>query len=227
MAGFGVAADPLSFTDTEVEIQSVSVSPAGSEAQCEDSNGDIIESTVYGEHSPIEVTYKVCTGGTFPTATKLGDTKGSYIITGITATRNNKDALSVSVSALPSAIFIIDSSNPTPKYTIPWPTGYLAGGIGALNGAFIPSAGRTISSSISATVSFVIIADSVGDPACTGLYGGRAEGSNEVQTCDTAVAGAADTANGWTLAAGSGATNETNTEYQTGTFTTFQNITQD
>jgi len=221
--GFGVSTDPFSFTDTYVEIQSRSVSPEGSEAQCEDSNGDIIESTIHGEFSPVEATYKVCRTGTFDSVVKIGAVKGSYVITSIAATRNNKDALSVTVMGTPKSIFGDTATIPT--YTPVWPAGYLAGGLGALEAGVSVSAGRVISSSITFAADNVKVADSLGDIACVGLFGGRMEATNELQSCDTEPAATADT--GWTEAAGSGALSEGNTDYVTKTVSAFRNITQD
>ena len=220
---FGVTSDPFSFTDTYVEIQNRNVNPEGSEAQCEDSRGDIIESTIHGEFSPVEATYKVCRGGSFDSVTKIGAVKGSYVITSIAPTRNNKDALSVTVMGTPTSIFGDTATIPT--YTPAWPTGYMAGGLGALEAGLSVSAGRVISSGITFAADNVKVADSVGDYKCTGLFAGRMEATNEVQSCDTEPAAAADT--GWTEAAGSGAIAEGNTEYVTGTFSAFRNIIQD
>lgn len=220
---FGVTSDPFSYTDTYVEIQSRNVNPEGSEAQCEDSRGDIVESTIYGEFSPVEATYKVCRTGSFDSATKIGDVKGSYVITSIAATRNNKDALSVTVMGVPTSIFGDTATIPT--YTPVWPTGYMAGGLGSLEAGISLSAGRSISSSITFAAENVKVPDSVGDFKCVGLFAGRMEATNEVQSCDTEPAASA--ASGWTLAAGNGAIADGNTEYQTATFGAFRNIIQD
>jgi len=220
---YGVTADPFSFTDTSVEIQSRNLNPEGSEAQCEDSRGDIIESTIYGEFSPVEATYKVCRGGSFDSVTKIGAVKGSYVITSIAATRNNKDALSVTVTGIPTAIFGDTATIPT--YTPVWPAGYMAGGLGSLEAGISLSAGRSISSSITFAADNVKVADSLGDISCVGLFAGRMEATNEAQSCDTEPAAAADT--GWTLAPGSGAIADGNKEYQTATFGAFRNIIQD
>jgi len=222
-SGFGVSADPLSFADTYVEPQGVSFSPEGSEAQCEDSNGDVVESTIHGEFTPIEATYKVCRGGSFDSTVKLGTVKGSYVITGITPSRNNRDALSVVVSAIPKSV--VGDTATLPQYTPAWPAGYMAGGQGAGKGAgATATAGRIISSSIAFTVDNVKVADSRGNIVCVGLFGGRMEGTNELTSCDTEVAATADA--GWTLAAGSGSINEVNTDYHSGSVNAFRNITR-
>ncbi len=223
MAGFGVSADPFSFTDTEVEVQGRNVNPEGAEAQCEDANGDVEESTVYGEFSPVEMSYKVCRGGSFDSTVKLGAVKGDYVITSIAVTRNNRDALAVVVTGIPKAIF--GDTATIPNYTPDWPTGYLTGGLGAVAAGVGATAGNVISSTLTFAVQNTMVADSVGDPKCVGIFGGRMDGSTELQSCDTLTAASADT--DWALAPGSGQITEVNTDYQTGTFLAFQNITQD
>jgi hypothetical protein len=204
-------------------IQSRAFSPTGSSAQSEDSKGDVLCEAVFGEYTPLEETFKFCRGSSMDTSVKLGQVEGNYVIKKITATRNNKDALTVAVLGIP--VGSVGDTATLPQYTIPWPTGYSAGGNGAVAAGFTVSAGRVISSSLTAEIKDNPVADSKGDIACMGFFGGRVESNNEVQSCDTAPAAAVT--GDWTASPGSGAAKEGNTEYETKTFQAFINIVRD
>lgn len=217
----GIRSDPFGMTTGF--IQAHNINPEGSSSKAEDSLGDVRCEEVFGQYTPVEATYKFCRGESFDSSVKLGQVKGNYVVTRIVPSRNNKDALSVVVTGIPKAV--VGDTATLPTFTIPWPTGYLAGGNGAKLAGVTLSAGRVISSSITASLENNPIADSVGEVSCMGFYAGRLEATNEVQSCDTqpAAAAAAD----WELSPGSGAQSQSNTDYETATFQAFRNIIRD
>ena len=204
-------------------IQSRSFSPEGSSSKGEDSRGDVLCEEVYGEFTPLEETFKFCRGSDFDSTGKLGEVVGAYVVDKVTLTRNNKEGLQAVVHGIPVAV--VGDTATLPTYTIPWPAGFSAGGNGAKLAGFTVSAGRLISSSVAATLENNPSADSLGDVACMNFFAGRLEASNEVQSCDTAPAAAIAT--DWTESPGSGAASESNTDYETKTFTAFRNIVRD
>jgi len=204
-------------------IQSHNLNPEGSSSKGEDSLGDVLCEEVYGEYSPIEETFKFCRGSSFDSTVKLGQVESSYVISRIVLGRTNKDILTATVTGMPSSI--VGDTATLPTYTIPWPSGYSAGGAGAIAAGITVSAGRLISSSVTASVENTMGLDSNGDPACVNFYAGRLEATNEIQSCDTQPA--ASVAASWTLAPGAGALAETNTDYETGTWGAFRNIVRD
>ncbi len=223
MAGFGATNDPWSFAETGINLVSVgNDARTGSAAQCVDSNGDVVEETVYDTGASYEATYEVCPGKTavfFDTSTdfRLGKVLSSKVITSIAVNRSNTDRLSITIGGenCPTA----DSN--MPKFVPVFPSGYLVGGFGALAAGVTVSAGKVISSSVTNTVQVSKGLDSGGAQVCKNVYAGRAEATNELQSCDTAPAAAADT--GWTLAPGA-AVGESNTGYPTKTVAVFQNL---
>lgn len=204
-------------------IQSHNLNPEGSSSKGEDSLGDVLCEEVYGEYSPIEETFKFCRGSTFDSTVTLGEVSASYVITRIVLSRSNKDILTAVVTGMPASI--VGDTATLPTYTIPWPSGYSAGGAGAIAAGITVSAGRLISSSVTASIENTMSLDSLGDPACMNFYAGRLESTNEIQSCDTQPA--ATVASGWTLAPGAGSLAETNTDYETGTWAAFRNIIRD
>jgi hypothetical protein len=216
----GIRSDPFGLADASSFIQAHNINPEGSSSKSEDSIGDVRCEEVYGQYSPVEATYKVCRGGYFDSTVKLGEVKTGYVITRIVASRNNKDALSVAVTGIPTAV--VGDTATLPNYTIPWPAGYMTGGNGAKLAGVTLTAGRVISSSITASIENNVVADSLGDPACMGFFAGRVEATNEVQSCDTQPSATA--ASNWTLSPGSGAQSQSNTDYESATFSAFRNI---
>ena len=204
-------------------IQSHNTNPEGSSSKGEDSLGDVLCEEVYGEVTPIEEVFKFCRGSTFDSTVQLGEVSSNYVLTRIVLSRSNKEALTATVTGYPVAS--VGDTATLPLYTIPWPTGYSAGGNGAVLAGFTLDAGRLISSSATASIEHNLTLDSVGDPSCAGFFAGRLESTNEVQSCDTQPA--ATIAASWTESPGSGALAETNTDYETGTFSAFRNIVRD
>jgi hypothetical protein len=219
----GIRTDPFGSANASSFIQARTVTPEGQQSKAEDSRGDVLCEETYGEFSPVEGTYKVCRGGSFDSTGKLGAVENGFVIDRIVASRNNKDALQIVKHGIPKSVVGDTASLPT--YTIVWPHDYLKGGNGAKAAGITPTAGRVISSSITASLEHNVVGDSLGEPACMGFYAGRMESTNELQSCDTAPA--ATVAADWTLAPGSGNTSESSTDYETATFAAFRNIVRD
>ncbi len=232
MAGFGAVTDPWGFAETGINLLSSGSSQQGSNAQCPDSLGNVIEETVYDTGSAPTATYLVCAGktATFYDSSdtssiidfRLGKVISNNAITGIVATRSNTDELQLTISGENSPL----GDTALAKFTPVFPSGYLAGGKAALEAGIVSSAGRVISSSVTGSLSVSKGLDSQGAQACKSTYAGRMEANNEFMSCDTLPAAVADTANGWALNPSTGAA-EINTGYPTATFDAFQNLAQD
>jgi hypothetical protein len=229
MAGFGASTDPWSFADTNIHLTGYSSSGQGSSAQALDSRGNILDETTYDTGAEVSATYSVCAGSSaviYDTATsvdfRLGKVISGNVITSIEAARSNTNNIEITISGENTS----EADSDMAKFTPTFPTGYLAGGKGALAAGIVVSAGRVISSSVSASCSVAKSLDSDGAQACKAVYGGRMESNNELMSSDTVPAAVADTANGWTLNA-SPSHAESNTAYPTATYGAYANLAQD
>jgi len=227
MAGFGATIDHWSFADTNIHLVSSSNPVSGSNAQSEDSTGDVLCETVYDTGTAPSSTYRVCKGGTavfYDTAVdfRLGTVISGKVITSIAANRNNKSELEITISGEN----MVGDTASLSTYTPVFPTGYLAGGKNAIEAGIVSSAGRCISSSVTNSVQVAKGLDSLGNQACKEIYAGRAEATNELQSCDTAPAWVADTTNGWALLPNK-SPSEDNTSYNSASGGAFQNILAD
>ena len=228
---FGVTTDTFGLASGNIRCVGAGKAPEANSAQGEDSNGDVICEKNYGADTVFTREYLVGADTAFDAADtlgnyaiKLGSVQSGKQIHSIAAARDNKGELRVTVTGSPQG----DTAANLPTYSIPWPTGYLTGGNGAkMAGLSAVTAGRVISSSITASVQVPKGEDSQGDIATKSSHGGRMEATNEVQSCDTTPDVTYDTANGWAAAAGSGAINQDNTSYESGTFSAFKNLTRD
>ena len=217
--GFGASTDHWGFAGTGINLISSTNPQSGSNAQSEDSNGDVPCETVFDTGLAPSATYEVCQGTTASFAShKLGQVISSQVITSIAATRNNKSRLQIVISGENM------EGDSGATYTPVFPASYLVGGKGALEAGISLSAGRVISSSVTNTVQIVKGLDSLGNQACKEVYAGRAESTNEMQSCDTAPAFSA--AASWTLMPNK-TPNEDNSSYGSTTGGAFQNILAD
>jgi hypothetical protein len=231
MAGFGAKTDPWGFADTKVNLTGYSASGQGSSAQCQDSLGNIVEETTYDTGQEVSATYSVCAGHSAvlfdsdtaaPVDFRLGKVISGNVITSIEVARSNTSNIEITISGENTS----EADSDMAKFTPAFPSGYLAGGKGAIAAGIVISAGKVISSSVSASCSVAKSLDSDGAQACKAIYAGRLESNNELMSCDTIPAAVADTANGWTLNSAPSLA-ESNTAYPTGTFGAYANLDQD
>jgi len=223
-AGFGATTDVWSFADTNVILQaSQPAMKTGSLAQAEDSKGSVTEETSYDTGSTASATYRVNKGGTVSfSAVMLGKVVAGKVVTSIDVSRSNKDDLQVVIAGenCPSADSMVEKVTPV------FDSAFLAGGKNAVAAGIVISKGKVISSSIKCSVQVVKGLSALGAQVIKDVYKGRMEATNEVQSCDTAPAAVADTANGWHLAPAGGAS-QTNTAYGTTTFEAYKNLALD
>jgi hypothetical protein len=230
MPGFGANTDTLAFAETGIHLISVAPSKQGSAAQCPDSNGNVVEETVFDTGTGYVHRYEVDQGKTAliydTTAAKdfrLGKVIGGKVITGINAIRSNTEKLAIELTSENTS----QTDTQVEKFTPSYPANFLAGGKGALAAGIVISAGKVISSSINSNVQVSKGLDSNGDQVTKEVYAGRMEASNELMSNDTDPVAVADTANGWALSPGGSGPGETNTGYPTRTSEAFQNLAQD
>ena len=219
---YGPGSDLLGIATTGVELQSISQSPTGSEAQALNEDGDVEASTVYGQWGTVSCTYKVRTDVAV-TGPNLGSVAGDYYITKLSAKRSNTDTLEITAEGVLATLFEVAPD----EYAVHdiFTTAYLTGGKGAIAAGITVSEGKVISSSIDASISLTPpLLDATGAVVDMDLYAGRVEATNEVQSASSVPAATA--AGSWTLDGGSGSTSDDNTSYGTKTFTAFQNVTK-
>ncbi|GAG83104.1 unnamed protein product [marine sediment metagenome] len=223
---FGVDSDFWAFADTAgaILLQSSTLTPVKTVADCIDSNGDVSAATVYDSFIEYSATYKSCsdtalvfvdTGITF----QLGTVISSKVITGIDVTTSNTDRPEITISGRTCTI----ADSLVHKYDMSdleiagvrkaTPIGVTADTDVAVTG-----------STASATVSTAVVLDSDGAFACMDVYGGRVEATTDLAGCGADPGAAADT--GWTISGGPSDAQE-NTGYSTGSITVFKNISQD
>lgn len=221
-SSFGVTTDLFAVGDTYSHPQSSETSKNGSTAQCLDSQGTIVAETNYDTGLTYSEDLTVCKGGSH-TPAKIGDVTSNKVITSASFDRSNSDALKVNYGGESTVM----TDTQMPKFTIDIDSAYLVGGKGALAAGIIVTKGKVISSSIKVTSSVARVLDSQGVRKCESIYGARMEATNELQSCDTAPAAVADTANGWKLAPSGGGPKQSNTAYPTTTFVAYKALTQD
>jgi hypothetical protein len=219
---FGATTDHFGMTDTGVNLISSDNGKSGSIADCLDSEGDIVAQKPYDTGNTYEETLEVCQGKS-ATLKPLGTVVSSKVITSIKGDRSGTSRLKLTVGGenCPSADSVVR------KFTVDVDSAVLAGGKGGLGIGIIVSKGRVISSSFSATAEVAKGLDSQGRQVCKDVYGAKIEASNELQSCDTAPAAIADTANGWILAPSGGGPKQVNTGYPTTTFNVIKKLAQD
>jgi hypothetical protein len=232
---YGMDSDILGFSDTATGISLQSVSDPtmeASEAQAEDSNGDVVAETLYDTDAGHSVSceYKCyknlllstsdTSGGTATGLSLIvGTVVNGYVITGFDISTGNKEFPGITVNAQKTNA----SDSDVAKYTVDQ-TFYGRKQAQAF-GFAVDTNSRLIGSTL--TVSGDIgdrVLDSTGSELALDLNTGRMEGSHDIQGVTGAPGGAADT--GWSLLNGP-SEDESNTEYASGSATVFQNLTQD
>ena len=223
MSGYGANTDYWGFADTNTKLQGSTKNPTISEAQCEDSNGDVASSTMYDSTADISATYKSCsdTAFVFYDTTKaadfrLGKVIDGYVITSIAPDTNNKERPGLVISGVKcsAADSVVAKYDPSDLE--------IAGVRKATAIGFTPdTATNLLSSSVTGTVQVARVLDSQGAEACCDVYGGRIEATNELVGCTGDPGGAADT--GWTLSGGP-SEDEGNTQYVGGSVSLFKNL---
>jgi len=225
---FGVDTDIWGFGDTaaggSVKIQAVTpADSSATEAQCEDSKGDVSESTMHDTTSSVSASYASCSDTAFvfydTTAGidfRLGKVIGGHVITGIEVTTSNKERPKCTISG--------ESTNSADSDVAKYDPSDLeiAGTRKATAiGATVDTNSKLTGSSATASVSVSKELDSDGNEACKDVYGGRVEASNDFVGCGGAPGADADT--GWTKSAGPSESQE-NTSYATGSISVFKNL---
>jgi len=224
---FGVDTDIWIFADTNVSAQSATpADPSATEAQVEDSKGDVAESTMHDTTSSVSAAYKAINDTAFvfyDTTTavdfRLGVVISGHVITQIEVGTDNKDRPTCTISGQSTTA----SDSDVAKYQ----TGDLeiAGTRKATSiGATEDSLASVVGSSATASVSVTKVLDSDGEEVALDVYGGRIEASNDLVGVGGTPGATADT--GWTLSAGP-SENQENTGYATGTISVFKNIAAD
>lgn len=218
---FGPGTDPFGFATTGIELQSVNGQPTGSEAQCENADGDVTASTVYAQQTTKTAEYAVRTGVT-ATLPDLGLNTATYTPTKLTLKRSNKDSLTITIEGSLSSLFVVAPDLYAINALVD--AAYRTGGKGALAAGITVGTGAVIGGSIECSVQLPPpITDATGAIVdLVGVFGGRVEGTNEMQIATgtpTATAAAS-----WALKADSGAESDDNKSYGTKTFTAFRNV---
>ena len=222
---FGADTDYWSFADTNWELQGSTETPNKSEAQAVDSNGDATTATMYDCYVELSATYRRCNDTAFKlydTAAgvdfRLGKVISSNVITsiGLTTENTGRPEIVISGRACPSADSDVNKYDPS-DLEIAGTRKATPIGVTADTGTNITGASAT------ASVDIAVVLDSVGQPACADVYGGRVEASNDLVGATAAPSATADT--GWTVGGGPSEDRE-NTGYATGSITVFKNLTQ-
>ena len=222
---YAVDSDYWGFRDTNCEVQSSSRDPQPSEAQCEDSNGDVAASTMYDTVTAQSVVYQRCADGIvkfYDTTTGIdfrpGKVIGGYVITSIALGTNNKERPTITISgrSCPSADSAVNKYNPEDLHIA---TERKAVGIGVTP----DTVSKLLSSSGTVAVQVAVVPDSDGNTACLDVYGGRVDASNELAGCTGDPGATVDT--GWTTSGGPSDDQE-NTGYAGGTIGVFKNLAQ-
>lgn len=229
MGSFGVKTDIWGFATAGIESINSSAAPQSAQGQCLDSHGNVTAETVYDTGKSPTQRYRVCKGTTaliFDTATaidfRLGKVINGNAITSIVAEPSNSKDFEIEIGGENSPL----PDSQVAKFTPLYPPGYLAGGKNARLAGAVQTVGSVLSSSINASVTVSKGLDSQGNQSCKEVSAGRMEATNELTTCDTAIAVVADTANGWT-GKPTGDPSQEQTGYPTLTFEAFQNLAED
>ena len=223
----GADTDYFGLADTNVKLQSSSKTPAYSEGQAIDSNGDINASTIY-DSAMVEYssTYRMASDTAlvlFDTTTavdhRLGKVASNIVLTTIDVgtSPDNRPEITMSGQACATADSLVEKYDPSDleisgarKAT---PIGMSADTNSKVTGA-----------SASASVEIGRILDSLGAIANVDVWGGRIEATNDFVGVGDNPGAAADT--GWTLLTPV-SIDQANEEYGTGSGTVFKNITRD
>ena len=222
----GVDTDPWGFADTHVKIQSATPNDSSAtESQCEDSNGDVSESTMHDTQNSITATYKSChdTELVFYDTTsgidfRPGKVISGKVITGIEVATSNKERPTITISgestqSLDTAVSKYDPSDLE-----------ISGERKATKiGATVDTNSKLTGSSGSISVSVTKVQDSNGNEVCKDVYGGRVEATNDFMGCGGAPGASEDT--GWTKSAGP-SKNQENTSYESGSIVVFKNLSK-
>jgi hypothetical protein len=223
---FGVDTDPWGFADTHIKIQSATPhDSSATEAQCEDSNGDVNESTMHDTTNAIVATYQSChdTALVFYDTTagvdfRLGKVIGGKVITSIEVATSNKERPTITITG--ESTSAADTS--VQKYD---PSDLEISGERKATkiGATVDTNSKLVGSSATASVTVVKVLDSDGNEACKDVHGGRVEATDDFVGCAGAPGASEDT--GWTKSAGSSEAQE-NTAYATGSIAVFKNLSK-
>ncbi len=234
---FGATTDHFGFADTNWRPQSTSKSPRSSNAQAEDSNGDIACETVYDTGYTYEVQYRITKGAAadtnhdtnaleWPATLKGGTVVDGIVITGATIETSNTERPLVTVSGED-----IGGADSTAFSTYDWPSvvpsDTNSGALRAVKKAqaigFSPDTNtRVNSSTLDLTTELAATADSQGERVAADVYQGRAEASADLVSCDT-IADISSVDTGWTQN-GPVEQSEENEGYGSSSVNVFQNL---
>lgn len=230
MGGIGTI-DYLGFGDTRFEPQNSSVTPSAQEVQAEDSEGDVVCSSVISAAKAWSVAYRIVQGDTAGSdavdltgvlkvgtiVTPSDDSTAKAVVTKVDLATDNKNWPLLTVSA---DQWFGDTEDHT--YSLVGTTAVQAKKIAQSIGFSEDTNSRVNSASVSYSAQIVRVADSVGTYVKTAIYGGRAEGNGTLVGCTAVAGGAADT--GWTLQNEVEASTD-NESYGTSTYNVFRNLT--
>lgn len=224
---YGITSDILGFAAefTGVTLQGVT-NPvrSPSEAKAMDSNGDVVEETLYdttnGQQRTLNYTaavnetidfYDTLAGRDF----RLGKVIGGYVITGKSISTSNTDFAGIQFTVQKTASADSEVSKYNDGLTF-------NGGKGARKFGFtVDTVTRLTGSSVSAGVSVARTLDSAGEEKAIDVSEGRIDATHNLTGVTGVCGGSADT--GWTLLGGP-SNDESNTGYETGSAVVFQNI---
>jgi len=229
--GFGAQNDPWGIAADSTmgvtwKLQSVSTDVSPSEAECQDSNGDVAAATMYDTANTTKsATYIACDTGTlvlYDTTTsvdyRLGKVISGFAITGISLETSNTSQVTMTVDGLKTAEADGDMNKYDPSDL------EIAISRKAIAKGFTVAAGNKLnSSSIAATTDQARALDSQGAECVTDVYNGRVEVSGDYVGCSAAASASADT--GWRVTSGP-SIGETNTAYETGSIGVKKSLTQ-
>jgi len=221
---WGIAAD--STMGVTWKLQSVSNDLSPSEAEAQDSNGDVCAATMYDTANQTKsATYVACDTGTlvlYDTTTSVDYRAGTVIsgfaITSIGLETSNSAQVKMTVAgqktaSLQAAIAKYDPADleiAITRKAIPV-------------GFSVDTGNKLNSSSITLSVDVARELDSQGAECVTDVYGGRIEASGDYVGCSAAAGASGDT--GYRVTSGP-SISETNTAYETGSIGVKKSLTQ-
>lgn len=231
---FGSTKDYFGLATTgEIELQSDNKNPSfATEANGEDSNGDVVCTTKSGETIEVSSTYTLCGGGdtnnqhNLDTHVEIGmvksfDTVTHYQITSIDLSTDNKAYPTLTVTG-------VQDTGTTAQTHARYSTGLTflakkkAQGFGL---GTIASGDKVISGGVAISGSVATVADSDGNIVKREPYGVRITATNTLQNCTADPSTPVDAA--WGEDTPEAVLAESNTDYATATVTAFKNVTQD
>jgi len=224
---WGIAADAT--MGVTWKLQSVSNDLSPSEAEAQDSNGDVCAATMYDTANQTKsATYVACDTGTLilhdttddAPDYRPGTVKSGFVITSIGLETSNSAQVKMTVAG--QATSIADSDALIAKYS-PADLEIAITRKAIPVGFSVDTGNKLNSSSITLSVDVARELDSQGAECVTDVYGGRIEASGDYVGCSAAAGASGDT--GYRVTSGP-SISETNTAYETGSIGVKKSLTQ-